>query len=340
LSGGIFVFGLCWLLPTVQAAQEPVRKLYVDNTAGDSVSVIDLGTRRVIHEIHVGRHPHGLGVSPDRRRLYVSVEDTHVVAVIDTATDQVIRTISTTGRPNQLAVTPNGRFVYVAIADRDVADVIDAQAGRVVQSVEIGRFPHNCYCPPGAKHVFVTSVNDRRVREFDFSHGHRLVQTVTFDGNVRPLCVTRDEKRLFVALEGLHGFAWADLTTGREVEQVARPLPPPERRSKFAYMNTHGLELTPDNRELWVTSFIGNGLMVFDITGSQPVYVTTVDVGDAPNWLTFSPDGRFAYSANAGSNSISIVDVAARKAVAEVKVGAVPKRLLEVWVPAEAAASR
>jgi YVTN family beta-propeller protein len=114
---------------------------------------------------------------------------------------------------------------------------------------------------------------------------------------------------------------------------VERPLPPPEHRSKFAYLNTHGLELTPDNRELWVTSFIGNGLMVFDVTGSRPQYETTVPVGDAPNWLTFSPDGRFAYSANAGANSISIVDTTARKMLAEIKVGSVPKRLLEVWVP-------
>jgi YVTN family beta-propeller protein len=336
---GLGVYVLLCLLPAAQAEQ-PVRKLYVDNTSGDTVSVIELGSRRVVHEIPVGRHPHGLGVSPDRRRLYVSVEDTHAIDVIDTASDRVIATIPTTGRPNQLAVTPDGRFVYVAIADRSVADVVDTRAGKVVQSLEIGRFPHNCYCPPGSKHVYVTSVNDRRVREFDFSHGHRLVQTVTFDGNVRPLCVTLDEKRLFVALEGLHGFAWADLATGRQVERVERPLPPPARRSKFAYMNTHGLELTPDNRELWVTSFIGNGLMVFDITGSQPVYVTTVDVGDAPNWLTFSPDGRYAYSANAGANSVSIVDVATRKAIAEIKVGPVPKRLLEVWVPAERSAAR
>ena len=334
------VIGLVCLLPRAHAAPEPTRKLYVDNTGGDSVSVIDLATRKVSHEIHVGPHPHGLGVSPDRRRLYVSVEDTHSIAIVETATDRVIRTISTTGRPNQLAVTPDGRFIYVAIEDRGVADVIDTKAGRVVQSVQVGRFPHNCYCPVGGKHVYVTSVNDRLVREFDFNHGHRLVQSIKFNSDVRPLCVTRDEKRLFVALVGLHGFAWADLTTGRAVERVARPLPPPEHRSKFAYLDTHGLELSPDNRELWVTSFIGNGLMIFDVTGSQPVYVTTVDVGDGPNWLTFSPDGRYAYSANAGANSISIVDTAARKAIAEVKVGAVPKRLLEVWVPAESAARR
>jgi YVTN family beta-propeller protein len=70
--------------------------------------------------------------------------------------------------------------------------------------------------------------------------------------------------------------------------------------------------------------------MVFDITGDQPRYVMTVAVGDGPNWLTFSPDGKYAYSANAGANTISIVDTAKRQAIAEIRVGAVPKRLLEV----------
>ena len=142
-----------------------------------------------------------------------------------TDTDRIVHKIPTTGRPNQLAVTPDGRFIYVAIADRGVADVMDTAAGKVVQSVEVGRFPHNCYCPQGAKYMYVTSVGDRRVRQFDYAHGHRLVRTISFDGDVRPLCVTQDEKRLFVALLGLHGFAWADLTTGKTMGRVSRPLP-------------------------------------------------------------------------------------------------------------------
>jgi YVTN family beta-propeller protein len=321
------------------AAQGPAagagatRKLYVDNTAGNSVTVIDLGTRRASGEIVVGEHPHGLGAAPDGRRIYVSVESSNSVAVIDTRADRILSSISTTGRPNQLAVTPDGRFVYVAIADRGTVDVIDTAAGKVVKTMPVGRFPHNCYCPPGGKHVYVTSVADRCVCQFDPGSDHRLAQTVRFDGDVRPLCVTRDEKRLFVALYGLHGFAWADLGSGKTLGRVERPLPPPEQRSRFAYMPTHGLELTPDNRELWVTSFIGNGLMVFDITGKQPRYVTTVAVGDGPNWLTFSPDGKYAYSANAGANSITIVDTAQRRSVAEIRVGSVPKRLLEVDLP-------
>lgn len=315
--------------------QLPRRKLYVANTAGDSLSIIDLGERRVVGEIQIGKHPHGLAVAPDARTLYCSVESDRTVKFLDTSTDKVTAAVSTTGKPNQLAATPDGKWVYVAINDKGTADVIDVGERKVVKSLAIGSRPHNCYCPVGGGYMYVTSIGDHLVKQFDFTAEHQLKQTVRFDGPVRPLCITRDEKRLFVALEKLHGFAWADLRRGEQMERLEQPLPPPEKRSKFAYMNTHGLELRPGDAELWVTSFIGNGLMVFDITSDKPKYVTTVAVGDAPNWLTFSPDGKFAYSANAGANSISVVDCDARKAVKEIKVGAVPKRLLEVHLSAK-----
>src|SRR5207248_2882340 len=111
-----------------------------------------------------------------------------------------------TGVPNQLAVTPDGRWVYVAINDKGTADVIDTAAGKVFQTLEIGKRPHNCYCPGGSQHMYVTSIGDHLVKQFDFAHGHSLKETVVFDGAVRPLCITTNEKWLFVALEGLHGF--------------------------------------------------------------------------------------------------------------------------------------
>jgi YVTN family beta-propeller protein len=309
------------------------RKLYVANTAGDTLSVVDLDRQEVLREIEIGKHPHGLALSPDHRRIYCSVESARAIHVLDTSTDKIVARVPTTGVPNQLAATPDGRWVYVAIHDKGTADIIDVRQVKVAMTLDIGSRPHNCYCPPGARHMYVTSIGDQLVRQFDFAHDHALKQTVRFDGAVRPLCITRDEKWLFVALEGLHGFAWADLTSAKQLGRMEQPLPPPEKRSKFAYMNTHGLELRPGDRELWVTSFIGNGLMVYDITGEAPRYLATVSVGDAPNWLTFSPDGKFAYSANAGANSITIVNCETRMALKEIKVGPVPKRLLEVHPP-------
>ena len=47
---------------------------------------------------------------------------------------------------------------------------------------------------------------------------------------------------------------------------------------------------------------------------------------EAPDWVTLTPDGRSAYVANAGSNSVSVVDINALREVVRIPVGQVPKR--------------
>src|SRR5438128_1438715 len=100
-------------------------KLYVANTGGDSLSVIDVEERKVVREIRVGSHPHGLAASLDGRRLYCTVESDQSLKFIDPIDDRIIASVPLTGRPNQLAATPDGKWVYVAINDRGTADVVD-----------------------------------------------------------------------------------------------------------------------------------------------------------------------------------------------------------------------
>jgi YVTN family beta-propeller protein len=59
----------------------------------------------------------------------------------------------------------------------------------------------------------------------------------------------------------------------------------------------------------------------------------SVDVGRAPDWVTLTPDGRTAYVANAGSNSVSVVDLVGLKEVTRIPVGQVPKRNITVLLP-------
>ena len=55
-------------------------------------------------------------------------------------------------------------------------------------------------------------------------------------------------------------------------------------------------------------------------------YLGGVRVGTVPDWLTFTPDSKKLYVANAHSNFVSVIDVTARKEIAKIKVGQVPKR--------------
>ncbi|HEV7438413.1 MAG TPA: YncE family protein, partial [Methylobacterium sp.] len=57
--------------------------LLVANREGNSVSVIDAGTRRQIRLIPVGEHPFGLTLDPDGRRAYTANVISNDVSVID-----------------------------------------------------------------------------------------------------------------------------------------------------------------------------------------------------------------------------------------------------------------
>ena len=56
-------------------------------------------------------------------------------------------------------------------------------------------------------------------------------------------------------------------------------------------------------------------------------------IGDVPDWATFTPDGKFIYISNAGSNSVSAVDTATFKEVARIPVGETPKRSGTLLIP-------
>ena len=71
-----------WLLPavtllaaiaTMPVAADTVR-IYVTNSAGDSVHVIDPATNKVVQEIKGIEAAHGINFSPDGARVYISNE--------------------------------------------------------------------------------------------------------------------------------------------------------------------------------------------------------------------------------------------------------------------------
>jgi YVTN family beta-propeller protein len=61
--------------------------------------------------------------------------------------------------------------------------------------------------------------------------------------------------------------------------------------------------------------------------------VASVPVGTDPDWVTFTPDGRFAYVANAVANSVTAVDMRTYQPVATIPVGEGPKRNTVIQLP-------
>ena len=150
-------------------------------------------------------------------------------------------------------------------------------------------------------------------------------------GIPRPYVVSDDEKALYAALTSLHGFVIADIPSGKVIERVELPPAPPLDCPLEVNTPTHGLALSPDGKQLWVTSLADGGIYVYDLVTKKTSPI--IHVGKCPNWIAFSPDGKYCAVSNSDTNDCSIIDAHTQREVARVRVGKGPKRVLVVKVP-------
>ena len=320
--------------PTVPAE---TARLYVGNSIADNITVIDLHSLKVIGEINVGPLVHGMAVQADGKRLFTTSEGDNTLRVFDTATGKLLSEIKLTGRPNQCAVTPDGRYLAVPIRDGDSADIVDVAQQKVVKVLPV-KAPHNAFDAGSNRYIFVSSMGDHAINMIDLERMD-YAASIPVGGVPRPYVVTEDGRTMYVALSDLHGFVIVDIPERKVVRRVEMPAEHPEpHQHPYEPINTltHGLALSPDEQELWVTSLLDDALYVYEVK-SQKI-VARVPTGSGPNWVAFSPDGRYVCVSNAAADSVSIIDRKARREVARLKVGRVPKRIVVASVPTSAAA--
>lgn len=316
-------------LATSGLANPPAStKVYVTNSEGDDISVIDLATRQVTADIQVGERVHGVCAPADGRTIFTTIESEDNLKVIDTATNKVVDTIALTGRPNQCASTPDGHYVGVPIRDKNSVDIVNMKLQKVVIVLPV-RIPHNCY-DDGNERMFVSSMGDDEIDLIDLSR-MEYVEKIPVGGVPRPYAVSKDGKTLYSALTDLHGFVIVSVPGRKAVERVTLPPAPPSACALEPHTPTHGIALSPDGKNLWVTSLADGGVYIYNVATRQ--ISTEVHVGKCPNWITFTPGGRYVAVSNSGSDDCSIIDTRSLREVARVKVGKGPKRLLAVRVP-------
>jgi YVTN family beta-propeller protein len=153
------------------------------------------------------------------------------------------------------------------------------------------------------------------------------VRPIAFDTNA-----DGSTKRMFVQLSDFNGFAVVDFAAHREATRIKLPDIAPGKKPVLEGGNTsHGLAVTSNGKMLVVNSRLNSAVYVYSLPDLK--LAGSVDVGNAPDWVTLTPDGRRAYVANAGSNNVSVVDLEAMKEVTRIPVGQVPKRNITAVLP-------
>ncbi len=316
--------------------------IYVTNSAGGTVDVIDPATNNAVQVIRGIELPHGINFSPDGSRVYVSDESESALDVIDRERGEIVKKIPLSGRPNNLTITKDGLRVLVGIRTLPGAvDVVDTSSLTLAKTIPVNRSIHNIYVTPDGKYAVAGSIESKSATVIDLQT-EQVAWEVKFDNGVRPMAFDTNPdgstRHIFVQLSNLNGFAVVDFAKHVEVGRVRFPDQPGGYGAAEVRLNTpsHGIGVAPNGKSLWVASTVANAVFEYSLPDLKLVgYCSMPNVyppdhaptGSVPEWITFTPDSRFLYISNSGARSVSVIDTLTRKLLAVIPAGEVPKRI-------------
>src|SRR5262245_58911504 len=336
----LLALALSWFA-TDPAAQAGTVRVYVTNSAGDNVHVVDPATNQVVQVFKGPEAAHGVAFSPDGARVYVSNESESTLDVFERASGKLTHQVPLSDRPNNIAVAKDGRIVVGIARGKGALDIIDPMELRIRKSVPVNGRLHNVYVTPDSKFVITGSLCTGIISVIDLA-SEALAWEIDIGKGIRPMTIETNPdgstKRLFVQLSDLNGFAVVDFAARKEVARITLPQTAAtfETVAGRATAPSHGLGVAPDGKTLWVTSIPNNAVFVYSLTELKLLGEVALPslklpgrepIASVPNWTTFTPDSKSIYVSNAAIKSVTAIDTASMKVKAVIPVGEVPKRI-------------
>jgi DNA-binding beta-propeller fold protein YncE len=226
---------------------------------------------------------------------------------------------------------PDGNLI-VASAYNSWWNFIDAKTGKITGRIDTPEAPnsHNLVLTADGKFGAFAALSQQpnsNVAIVDVAN-KKVNCYIHFSDAPRPLTMNHDGSLIYVNVNNLDGFEIGDTKTCKMIKRVE--LPGEMWKAKWANPNghffghglpSHGIGMTPDESEIWVTDGANDAWQIWDNPGDgrNPVYnpLKTVyvqkDVGGSA-WISMTNDGKLAFTGDG-----SVIDVRAHKVIATLK---------------------
>ncbi len=212
--------------------------------------------------------------------------------------------------PLNVAVGKSGRYAAVTNNGQSTQQIqlIDIKAAKVVDSLLIEKSFYGLQFSSDEKKLYASGGHDNRIMVYAVEAGKLQKSDIITLGKPWPnrigpsglaldeargrlYVVTREDKQLYVV----------DLKTNSVIKQYGLDA------------EAYDCKLSKDGKELFITCWGCDKLLSFDLI--QNTWKQTVHVGDNPNEMLQSPDGKRLYVCNANDNTVSVIDLSTRKVI-------------------------
>jgi DNA-binding beta-propeller fold protein YncE len=190
---------------------------------------------------------------------------------------------------------------------------VRAGDGEIVERIRPDSGSHNTLVSLDGKEAYLAGLKSPLLTVAD-TQTNRAVRTVgPFSASIRPFTVNGRQTLCFVNVNELLGFEIGDMISGTRLHRVevkGFEKGPTKRHG----CPSHGIALTPDEKELWLADAFNSHLHIFDATVMPPKQVASFAVREQPGWITFSIDGQYAYPSTG-----DVIEVPSRKIITSLK---------------------
>ncbi len=301
--------------------------VWVVNEAGDSISVMDAGTNKVIATLTGIPGPHNVQAAPDGSSAWAVSGHGAAAVMVDTTSYTAHGVVPTGQGPAHIIVTPDGKTVYTSNSGDDTVSAIDTETMQTMATIPVGQFPHGLRPSPDGKWVYVANMQSDTVSVIDTTSNTRVADIAVGKGPVQ-VGFSPDGASVYVSLNAENAVGKIDVASGQLTAKVSVGSGPVQ-----VYVTPNGKTLLVANQG--VAEEPGTTVSFIDTETFK--VVDTVETGKGAHGVVIEPSGRFAYVTNLYDNTLAVVDIPARRLVTVVPTGAEPNGVSFVPGPAGSA---
>ncbi len=310
--------GLMILAVTFSCAPASSETLIITNQGSNDISVLDPMDQEWNARVAIPGEPAGVAVSPELGAVFIVSPGSKTLTRLSLGDLEIQTTLQLAGGPIGVAVDPSRRRAFVSDwynARIWVIDLSDPTALRVAGELETGSAPAGLDVSADGR--FLASA-DRDADQVSLFDADRLTLIRRIPVGERPFGLRfLPDGRLATADVGSNAVTLLDPRSGATLGKV----PTGERPYCVAFAGHRG----------FVSNQYGDSVTVFD-TRTLAV-IATLPVGEYPEGIDVSPDGRRIYVANWFSNSVTVIDTDTLMVLDELETGDGPRALGRFVVP-------
>ena len=214
--------------------------------------------------------------------------------------------------PLSLPASAASSLILVTNSAGDSVHLVDPATNKVVKEFPVGEAAHGIAPAPDGSRVYVSNESETTLDVFDRATG-ALIKKVALSNRPNNIAVTKNGDRILVGIARGHGAV--DVIDAKTLERT---------KSILVNGRLHNIYVTPDGKHLITGSIPSKLLTVIDLEREMPVWELSFDLGVRPMTIEAGPDGatKRIFVQLSDTNGFAVVDFAARKEVARIKLPA------------------